>query len=340
MRLGLHYGSSTVFPAIIDDVVEYESAGADVVWLGESYGFDAVSALGALSTRTSTIHLGTAIMAVQTRSPALIAMTMAGVDALSGGRAILGLGASGPQVIEGLHDVTFGAPLSRTRTTIEACRSLWRGDRLTPARVQSNVMPYKALKLINRPHRADIPIYIAAIGPRNVSLAAEVADGWMPAFFWPDRHHQVWGDALAQGQKLRSPDLKPLEVSVTAPLAIGEMAETARARHREVLAHYLGAMGTADTNFYLQLASRYGLEKEVERVHLLYQDDRKAEAALAVPEELVEGTSVIGDTSHVQNRLHEYAKAQVTVLNLTPTGHDRAERAEQLRIVKLLMNRL
>ena len=340
MRLGLHYPSSTSFPSVIDDVVAYEAAGADVVWLGESYGYDAPTALGALSARTTTLQLGTAIMAVQTRSPAIIAMTMAGLDALSGGRAILGLGTSGPQVIEGLHDATFGPPLGRTRAVIETCRSLWRGERVTPSRVQPNGESYRALKLMHRPQRGSIPIYVAAVGPKNVSLAAELADGWMPAFFWPDRQDRAWADALASGSTLRSADLGSLEVSVTAPLAIGEAATAAKSHHRNVIAHYLGAMGTSDVNFYLQLAGRYGLQKEAERVHALFQDGKKSEAALAVPEELVEGTSLFGEPDYIRNRLRVYADAKVTILNVAPVGQDLTQRTEQLRLAKALMAEL
>jgi F420-dependent oxidoreductase-like protein len=336
----VHYGSATDFPSIIDDVVAFEEAGADVVWLGESYGYDAVSALGALSARTRRVGLGSAVIPVQTRSTALIAMTMLGLDALSDGRAILGLGTSGPQVIEGLHDATFGPPLTRIRTVINDCRALWHGDRLPSARTQADGAAYKALKLIHRPRRPEIPIFLAAIGPRTVSLAAELADGWMPAFFWPDRFDHVWSDSLEAGRALRSEQLGPLKVSVSVSLAVGDGAKSELARHRSLVAHYLGGMGTRDVNFYLELAGRYGVGREAARVQSLYMDGKKKEAAEAVPQEMVEGTCLIGSREEVLTRLKAYALAGVSVLNVVPAGRTLTERVEQLRLAKSLTDQI
>jgi F420-dependent oxidoreductase-like protein len=340
MKLGVHYPSATDFPLIMDDIVGYEDAGAEYAWLGESYGYDCVSALGALAARTTAVQLGTAIMAVQTRTPALIAMTMAGLDALSGGRAILGLGCSGPQVIEGLHDTDFGPPLARPRQVIDSCRALWQGARIVSGRRPPGGEPYRPMKLMHAPARRRIPVFVAAVGPRNVELAAEHAEGWMPAFFWPERHQLAWGSSLERGLAGRAGDLGPLQLSVTAPLAIGADTGDVLARHRAILAHYLGEMGTADTNFYQQLARRYGLGDEAEAIRELYACGRKAEAAAAVPAELAEATSLIGPQDHVLQRMEAYAQAGVTILNLAPAGRDSTERVAQLRLARSLVDEL
>jgi F420-dependent oxidoreductase-like protein len=340
MKLGVHYGSSTDFSAILEDVVALEAAGADLVWLGESYGYDVISALGALSARTRTVGLGSAVVPVQTRSSALIAMTMLGLDALSDGRALLGLGTSGPQVIEGLHDSTFGPPLARIRRVITDCRTLWCGDRLQPSRMQRNGVPYKALKLIHASPRSRIPIFLAGIGPKTVSLAAELAEGWFPAFFWPDRFDQVWGESLEAGRAARPEDVGPLEISVSVSLAVGDGAQSELARHRNSVAHYLGGMGTRDVNFYLQLADRYGVGREASRVQALYLEGKKDAAAEAVPQEMVEGTSLIGSKEEVLKRLMAYARAGVTALNLVPAGRTLAERVEHMSVARSLVDQL
>ncbi len=329
MRIGVHYGSSTEFSEIIDDVVAYENAGIDVAWLGESYGYDSPTALGALAARTDRIHLGPAILAVQTRSPALIAMTAAGLDALSDGRALLCLGASGPAVIEGLHDRQFGRPLARTREVIEQCRALWSGERLSSGRLEPGGEPYRGLKLIHRPERL-IPIYVAAVGDRNVALAAEVADGWMPVFFWPERAREVWGEPLTAASTRRSAELGPLQISVTAPLAIDLHTDRAMRGHRASLAHYIGGMGTKETNFYLRLAHRYGFGDLGERIQALYLSGARQEAVDLVPDEFARATSLIGDEAFVSARLSAYREAGVTVLNVVPVGDDRHERVDQV----------
>lgn len=330
MQIGVHYGSSTDFASVIDDTVAYEQVGLEVAWLGESYGFDSPTALGALAARTESIRLGPAVLAVQTRSAALIAMTAAGLDAISGGRALLCVGSSGPAVVEGLHDRDFGRPVARTRLVIEQCRSLWAGERLTSGRSERGGDPYRGLKLIHRPE-STIPIYVAAVGDRNVALAAEIADGWMPVFFWPERAREIWAEPLALGSASRSTDLDELQISVTAPLAIETGTEQAMLMHRAGLAHYIGGMGTKETNFYLSLATRYGFGEVGHEIQEHYLAGRRAEAIELVPDDFAAATCLIGDEDTVARRLGAYRDAGVTILNVAPRGESREERVDQLR---------
>jgi F420-dependent oxidoreductase-like protein len=330
MQIGVHYGSSTDFPSVLDDIVAYEGAGLDVAWLGESYGYDSPTALGALAARTSTIRLGPAILAVQTRSAALIAMTAAGLDAVSNGRALLCLGSSGPAVVEGLHDRDFGAPVAHTRLVIEQCRALWAGERLASGRSANGAEPYRGLKLIHRPDRT-IPIYVAAVGDRNVAMAGEIADGWMPVFFWPERARDIWAEPLALGSAMRSADLGELQISVTAPLAIDVGTEVAMLTHRAALAHYIGGMGTKETNFYLRLATRYGFGDVGNRIQDLYLAGERSEAIELVPDEFACSTALIGDEATVAKRLAAYRAAGVTILNVIPQGDTREARVDHVR---------
>lgn len=340
MRIGIHYGSSTNFASVIDEVVAFEEAGADVVWLGESYGYDAVSALGALAALTTRMQIGSSILAVQTRTPSLMAMTAAGLDALSGGRMHLGLGVSGPQVIEGFHNEDFGPPLARTRALISTCRQIWRRERLETRRLRPSGMPYKDLKIMQHPVRSEIPISIAAVGDKNTALAAEIADGWIPIFFWPERHKNVWGEALAEGGALRESALGPLEIITSAVVAIGPEADETLARHRANLAHYIGGMGTRETNFYNRLLIRYGYEYEAGRISEFYATGRKDEAADLVPDDLVTGTAISGTPADISIRLQAYVDAGVTTLNLNPQGKSIEVKAEQLAMLRNLVDNL
>jgi F420-dependent oxidoreductase-like protein len=269
-------------------------------------------------------------------------MTAAGLDFVSGGRFTLGLGASGPQVTEGFHGVPFDAPLERTREVVDICRSVWRREP-----VQHNGKHYriplppdqgtglgKPLKLINRPVRERIPIVIAAIGPKNVAMAAEIAEGWEPIFYLPEKAGEIWGDALAAGSAKRDPTLGDLDLIVQAPLAIGNDVEGLREQTRPMLALYIGGMGARGKNFYNDLARRYGYEREAALVQDLYLDGRKEEAAAAVPAELVERVSLIGPESYVRDRVAAFAAAGVTTLNVTPMAPDRAGRVGLIEKIK------
>ncbi|MBF5030988.1 MULTISPECIES: LLM class F420-dependent oxidoreductase [unclassified Micromonospora] len=312
-----------------DDVAAWEQDGLDVVWVSEAYGFDAPTVMGYLAARTSRVHIGSAILPIFSRTPALLAQTAAGLDAMSGGRAILGLGASGPQVIEGWHGVAYDRPLARTREVIDICRRVWRRETLTNDGLYRLPLPPgegtglgKPLKILTHPVRDRIPIHVASLGDRNVRMTAEIADGWLPFLYDPQRAGDVWGAALAAGRAKRSPDLGPLEVVAGGPLAIGPDVTGLRDLARPLIALYVGGMGAKGRNFYHDLLCRYGYEAEADRIQDLYLAGRKAEAAAAVPAELLERTSLIGPESYVRDRVQEYRDAGVTILNVAPLGED------------------
>jgi F420-dependent oxidoreductase-like protein len=267
-------------------------------------------------------------------------MTAAGLDFVSGGRFTLGLGTSGPQVIEGWHGVPYDAPVGRTRELIEICRMVWRRERLD-YHGRHYTLPLdggtglgKPLKLINHPVRERIPIVIAALGPRNVALAAELAEGWEPIFYFPEKAGLTWDAPLAQGKARRDPGLPPLDVIAAAPLAIGDDVTRLRDLVRPVFALYIGGMGARDKNFYYDLACRFGYSGEAKRIQDAYLAGRKDEAAALVPAELAEKTSLIGPHGYVKERLEAYREAGVTTLNVTalsPTHEHRVKDIETLR---------
>src|SRR4029450_12843814 len=260
-----------------------EEAGVEYLWSGEAYNADAVSTLGFLAAVTERAQIGSSILPLYSRTPALLAMTAVGLDKLSAGRFILGLGASGPQVIEGFHGVAYDRPLGRTREIIDICHSVWRRDRLVHDGASYHVpLPEdegtglgKGLKIMDHPVRERIPIYVASLGPRNVEMTAEVAEGWLPLYFWPDRAGEHWGDALAAGRAPRSADLPALEVVAGGPLAIGDGLEHLRERIRPTLALYFGGMGARGRNFYNDMLRRYGFEREAGEIQDLYLSRHK-----------------------------------------------------------------
>ena len=338
MELGsaVHYAGNVLEMA--ERVRTWEAIGLDVVWVAEAYGYDAPTMMGYLAARTERVQIGSAILPLYSRTPALLAQTAAGLDHISGGRAILGLGASGPQVIEGWHAVPYDKPLARTREIIDICRRVWRREPLVNDGVYPIPLPAgqgtglgKPLKLINHPDRADIPIFVAALGEKNVALTAEVADGWIPTMFIPEQAGAVWGGALATGAKARPAELGPLRVVAGGALAIGEDVTALRERARPNLALYIGGMGARERNFYFNLACRYGFEDEANRIQDLYLEGRKEEAAALVPAELLERTSLIGPAGHVKERVAAYREAGVTILNVNPIGADPIADLEQLR---------
>ncbi|HEX5267375.1 MAG TPA: LLM class F420-dependent oxidoreductase [Acidimicrobiales bacterium] len=336
ISMGVPYASS--FKASADRVVELEKAGLDIVWVAEAYGYDAATLMGYLAARTERVQIGSGILPIYTRTPALMAQTAAGLDHVSDGRAILGLGASGPQVIEGWHGVPYDRPLQRTREIIDICRRVWRREVLTNDGVYRLPLPEgqgtglgKPLKLITHPTRADIPIYVASLGPKNVAMTAEVADGWMPIMFIPEKAHDVWGGALAEGRSRRASGLGPLEVVAGGALAIGDGLEHLRDAARPMVALYVGGMGARGRNFYNDLARRYGYEAEAEEIQDLYLDGKKDEAAAAVPTEFLEKTSLVGPEGYVKERISALAEAGVTVLSVTPMGPDPVKLVEQVR---------
>ena len=340
MRVGmmLHYAGG--FTETVSELGDFERAGLDIAFVPEAYSFNAVSQLGFIAARTTTLQIASGILPIYSRTPALTAMTAAGLDYVSGGRFTLGLGTSGPQVIEGWHGVAYDAPIGRTRELIDICRLVWRRERLD-YQGKHYTLPFaggtglgKPLKLINHPVRERIPIVIAALGPKNVELAAELAEGWQPIFYFPEKAASAWAEPIRAGQAKRADDLGPLDVIAAAPLAIGDDVTHLRELARPAFALYIGGMGARGKNFYHDLACRYGYEKEANLIQDAYLAGRKDEAAALVPAELVEKTALIGPPGYVAERLAAFRDSGVTTLNVTPlapTHEARVADIEQLR---------
>jgi F420-dependent oxidoreductase-like protein len=324
----LPYGDDPIAQA--EAVVALEQAGLDVVWVAEAYSFDAVSIMGYLAARTERVEIGSGILPIFSRTPTLTAMTAAGLDALSRGRAILGLGASGPQVIEGFHGVAYDKPVARTREIIEICRQVWRRERVEHQGLYTIPLPPeqgtglgKALKLINHPRRSDIPIWIAALGDKNLELTAELANGWLPHAVLPEKLKEVFGPALQAGFAKRAPELGPLQITGGGFLALDEeMFAPARQAARDLYALYIGGMGARGRNFYNTVFRRQGYEAEATLVQDLYLDGNKAEAAAALPDDFIDRVTLIGPPSHVKERIAALSEAGITHLHASPFGSD------------------
>ncbi|MBX6391353.1 MAG: LLM class F420-dependent oxidoreductase [Frankia sp.] len=342
MRIGMPLNYAGGFTETVAELGDYERAGLDIVFVPEAYSFDAVSQLGFLAARTERLELASGILPIYSRTPALTAMTAAGLDHVSGGRFTLGIGASGPQVIEGFHGVPYDAPLGRTREVVEICRAVWRRERVEyqgryytlPLPPERGTGLGKPLKLINRPVRERIPIIIAAIGPKNVALAAEIAEGWEPIFYHPEKAKDVWGPALAEGLARRDPRLGQLDVVVAAPVALGEDTADLVDLMRPMLALYIGGMGARGRNFYNDLTRRYGYEQEARLIQDLYLDGRKKDAEAAVPADLLRAMSLIGPEGYVRERVAALREAGVTTLNITPIAPDHQGRVALIERVK------
>ncbi len=348
MKISTMLSYSGGFKQAAQQVVEMEKAGLDLVWVAEAYGFDSPSLMGYLAALTEKVEIGAAILPIYTRTPTLIAMTAAGVDALSDGRFHLGLGASGPQVIEGFHGVPYTNPLGRTREIVEICRDVWRRESPLVHQGKNFTLPLppeqgtglgKPLKIIAHPVRPAIPVWIASLGEKNVSLTAEIADGWIPILFIPERAKDVWGDALAAGRAKRDPALGELMITAGGLLAIGEGEEIVALRElqRSMVALYVGGMGAKGKNFYNELAIRYGYEKEAEVIQDLYLDGKKREAEAAVPEEFLELTTLCGPKSYVAERIAAFKAAGVTHLQVHPIPQAGQSAASLIETVKGLM---
>jgi F420-dependent oxidoreductase-like protein len=320
-------------------ILELEQAGIDIVGVPEAYGIDAVSLLGFLAGRTERVQLLSDILPIYSRTPTLTAMTAVGLDFVSGGRFILGLGASGPQVVEGWHGVPYQAPIARTREVIEICRAVWRRDRLDhhgphydmPLPPDQGTGLGKPLKLIDTPIRERIPIYLAALGEKNVELTAECADGWIPVFYIPEKADLVWGESLATGAAKRDSSLGPLEIIAGGMFALGDDVVPRRDRARAQLALYVGGMGARGRNFYNNIVQRYGWTDAARLVQDLYLDGKRAEAEAALPEGLVEGATLIGDEAYVLDRLRAYVASGATTLVVDPVGPEPLTEIRRLR---------
>ncbi|HEY3941565.1 MAG TPA: LLM class F420-dependent oxidoreductase [Acidimicrobiales bacterium] len=345
MKIATNLSYAGGFREAAAQVGELERAGLDLVWVAEAYGFDGPSFMGYLAALTEHVEIGSGILPIYSRTPTLMAMTAAGIDALSGGRFHLGLGASGPQVVEGFHGVPYDAPIGRTREIVEICRQVW--ERAAPVEHHGTYyqLPLpadegtglgKPLKLITHPVRARVPVWLAALGERNVALAAEIAEGWLPMIFAPDFAAKAWGPALRAGEARRDPALGPLQIAAGGLLAIGEGPEVAAVRDqaRPELALYVGGMGAKGKNFYNNVVQRYGFEAAAAEVQDLYLGGKRAEAAAAIPDELVASTTLCGPAGYVAERIAAYAEAGVTHLIVAPVpvGDQRAtDLVEQVR---------
>jgi F420-dependent oxidoreductase-like protein len=318
LGLSLGYAPPGTNPADLFPLVEEaERLGFDSVWVAEAWGTDAVSVLGWLAAKTERIKLGSAIMQIPGRSPANAAMTAATLDLLSGGRLLLGLGTSGPQVVEGWHGQQWGKPLAKTREYVEIVRTALRRQVIEHDGEHYRI-PWdgpgatglgKPLKLMLRPLRAEIPIYLAALGPKNVALAAEIADGWLPIFVDPDRFDAAFGPSLAAAP----PDF---EIAATVSVLVCDDVEALRDALRPHLALYVGGMGAKGRNFYNSLVRRYGWEEDAERIQELYLAGRQREAIAAVPDELVDAVSLVGPKERIAERLDAWRETPVTTLVL------------------------
>ncbi len=318
MKLGLNLGYAPpgTNPAdLVPLAQEAERLGYDSVWAAEAWGTDAVSVLAWIAARTSRIKVGSAIMQIPGRTPANAAMTAATLDLMSGGRFILGLGTSGPQVVEGWHGQPWGRPLEKTREYVEIVRAALRREVVRHEGAHYRI-PYdgpgatglgKPLKLMLRPLRAEIPIYLAATGPRNVALAAEIADGWLPIFVAPERFAEVFGPSLAGAPA-------GFEVAATASVLVGDDVQALRDALKPHLALYVGGMGAKGRNFYNALVRRYGFEAEAERIQELYLSGHQREAIAAVPDELVDAVALVGPKERIRDRLEAWRETPVTTL--------------------------
>ncbi len=322
-----------------DSVAGLEKAGLDTVWVAEVYGFDSPTLMGYLAARTETIEIGSAILNVYSRTPAVIAQTAAGLDNVSGGRAVLGLGASGPQVIEGWHGVPYDRPLTRTREVVEIVRRAIRRETVEfhgkvfdlPLPPDRGTGLGKPLKLLTKPERSSIPIYVAALGEKNVAGTAEYADGWLPFLYAPEKAATVWGEALAAGSAKRQEGLGPLEVVAGGMVAIGEDVKDVLDLARPMVALYVGGMGAKGKNFYNTLARQYGYEKEAEQIQELYLGGNKRDAEALVPQELLEMCNLVGPASYVQERIAAFRESGVTNLQIMPVSDDPAATVRQMK---------
>jgi F420-dependent oxidoreductase-like protein len=314
VRLGLqlHYDDPLAAVALAE---EADRLGFHSVWSSEAWGADAVTVAAWIAARTERIRIGTAIMQMPARTPAATVMTAATLDLLSGGRLLLGLGTSGPQVVEGWHGQAWGKPLTRTREYVDIVRAGLRRETLEHHGEHYD-LPYdgdgatglgKPLKLIIKPLRREIPIYLAAIGPKNVALAAEIADGWLAIFFSPERFATVHRPHLGGARE-------GFDIVATAPIVLADDVAVAREFLKPLLALYVGGMGARGQNFYNRLACRYGYETEAARIQELYLDGRKNDAAAAVPDALVDEVALIGDRTRIADRLDAWKECGVTTL--------------------------
>jgi F420-dependent oxidoreductase-like protein len=343
MRLGLsvgYWGLGITAEQQIALVREAESAGYDSVWAAEAYGSDTATVLAWIAAQTERIRIGSAIFQMPARSPAMVAMTAATLDQLSNGRMLLGIGSSGPQVAEGWHGQRFAKQLSRTKEYVEIVRKALARERLE-YEGETYVLPLpdgpgKVLKLTIAPIQDQIPIYIAAIGPKNTQLVGEIADGWLPLFFSPEHVSQARG-LLEEGAARSGRSLDGFDIAPSVQVAIDDDIDRARDVMRPFLALYIGGMGSRKQNFYNALVQRYGFEDAAREIQDLYLDGKKEEAAAAIPAELIDITTLAGPREHVKERLAVYRDAGVGTLIVSPIAFEAQERSRLVREVAELI---
>ena len=323
-----------------DQVAGLEKAGLDLVWVAEPYGFDSPTLMGYLAAKTETVQIGAGILNVFSRTPGALLQTAAGLDNVSGRpRRDRASAPPGPQVIEGFHGLPYDKPLGRTREVIEIIRigaasaSRWSATGIfkLPLPADQGLGLGKPLKLLNQPERDTVPIWVAALGDKNVQMTAELADGWLPILFIPEKANDVWGDALAAGAAKRSPELGPLEISAGGMVAIGEDVKGMLDFMRPMYALYVGGMGARGKNFYNELARQYGYEKEAKEIQDLYLDGKKQDAEALVPTEWLEAGNLVGPASYVQERIAAFQEAGVTNLSIVPASDDPAATIAQVK---------
>jgi F420-dependent oxidoreductase-like protein len=339
MKLGVHvgyWGLGLKSEDQLSIVQEAERLGYDSVWAAEAYGSDAATVLAWLAAGTSKIKLGSAIFQIPARSPAMTAMTAATLDQLSNGRMLLGIGASGPQVAEGWHGQRFGKQLQRTREYVEVVRKALSRERLE---YQGETIelplpegPGKALKLTIAPVQERIPIYLAAIGPKNTALAGEIADGWIPTLFSPEHVAEI-RPLLEEGAARAGRSLNGFDIAPTVQVFVTDDVEAGRNAMRPYIALYVGGMGSRDKNFYNQLVQRYGFEKAAKEVQDLYLEGKREEAMAALPDELIDTVALCGPKDVIRERLAVYRDAGVGTLGVSPMAFSAEDRLEQLRLI-------
>jgi F420-dependent oxidoreductase-like protein len=328
--------------ATADQVAELEKAGLDMVWVAEAYGFDSPTLMGYLAAKTERLQIAAGILNVFSRTPGAILQTAAGLDNVSAGRAVLGLGASGPQVIEGFHGMPYDKPLGRTREVVDIVRKALRRERLEyDGRIFHLPLPEgqgtglgKPLKMLTKPERPVVPIYVAALGQKNVEGTAEYADGWIPFLYAPEKARDVWGEALAAGRAKRPDDLGPLEVVAGGMVCVGDDVKGMLDLARPTVALYVGGMGAKGRNFYNTLACEYGFEKEAAQIQEMYLGGNKRDAEAVVPVELLEMCNLVGPESYVKERIEAFRESGVTNLQVTPVPADGGDPAALVARVK------
>jgi F420-dependent oxidoreductase-like protein len=337
MKLGLHIGYWGLWGGADEQLAAVQAAeklGYDSVWTAEAYGSDAATILAWLAGQTSRIKLGSAVFQIPGRSAAMTAMTVATIDQLSGGRVILGLGTSGPQVSEGWHGQRFGKQLLRTREYFDVVRMALRRERVIydgeTLQLPLPDGPGKPLKLTIAPVQEQIPIYLAAIGPRNTALAGEIADGWLPTFFSPE-HVGIFRERLVEGAERAGRSLDGFDIAPQVSVHISDDLEAARNFMRPALALYVGGMGSRKQNFYNALVCEYGFEAAAAEIQDLYLDGKREEAMAAVPDALIDLVSLVGPRERVAERMAAYRDAGVGTLLVSPLGYTREQQFEQLQ---------